>query len=280
MQDNEHPLKLGAPEELRHVASDHCAAIFIMEQSLRSIPRAQDRNATMTILKYRGKIYGLTCKHVIEATQEMASELPDGQSLDLHSVETRIVPLGVSDRFRVPLPACSGIELGPDVAIRQLHPDYSEATGKRPILLSDIPVPWSELKLAMAAGFPEKEKRETEHGEGIQVHATFAAAVAELPESEKGQSQPDTFIMRSDLEEYPPIMDFSGMSGGPVLWTTGTDYGLLGIVSEAQPIGPVTNGTGIENAAKICIKVESITSQRMDQWLLQFPSLADDLPWQ
>ena len=73
--------------------------------------------------------------------------------------------------------------------------------------------------------------------------------------------------MFSELQKPAPDVNYSGMSGGPIFWSTKDDYGILGIVYEG--------GAGEENKS-IYVYGEIATPDVIKDWIVQCPPLHSD----
>ena len=122
----------------------------------------------------------------------------------------------------------------PDIALRPIDPDLPACIGKKAFGLvkgvdPEFPVPY-----ALAVGFPTaaKEKRKDPQGERLALIGVHAAA--------EGVGSPDSDQVQfwSEIPDRPLISQLSGMSGGPVFWSDGTAFGLLGFVKEALDVEP------------------------------------------
>ena len=54
------------PDNFFSDTAKHCVALFICDSKFGVEPTTSDPNATLTFVEYGGKIYGITCKHVID----------------------------------------------------------------------------------------------------------------------------------------------------------------------------------------------------------------------
>jgi hypothetical protein len=70
------------------------------------------------------------------------------------------------------------------------------------------------------------------------------------------------FGMFSALDEPPNPHEYSGMSGGPIYWSTEDDYGIFGIIYEGGP------GTFTQS---IHIFGEIATPEVIRRWLVDVP---------
>jgi hypothetical protein len=115
-----------------------------------------------------------------------------------------------------------------------------------------MPFAWSALAFAVAVGFPEREKRVQTDRRGRRIAMPCVTIVAENTSSEGEQ-----FTLYSELEEMPKVRYFSGISGGPIFWSQGEDYGLLGIVGavlSGDPGDTPMAGQAFSKGPRLCIR--------------------------
>jgi len=244
-------------------ASVHCAALVVTENLTRdaegnlnfSQPSHDLRNGTLTFVKTRGKIYGITCWHVIEhfRKQLMVSGNPHS-----HSMRTMVNGFYiVHDRFIRPEPQFGDPAL--DIAIRELKDEFVSAIGKVPIDLDASNVAPAQIGHGYAIGFPESLKyRKDEEDKGYRVSMPQVEILAEIERMPMRR-----FALFSELKVAPKHIDFSGMSGGPIFWSTEESYGIYGIIYEG--------GVGDQTASGNTIYVygELATPAVIHDWVAQ-----------
>jgi len=140
----------------------------------------------------------------------------------------------VIDTFIRPTPQLGLPQL--DIAIREINPDLVTTIGKTPFDLDvEKNVPES-IRHGYAVGFPETMKRKImEDRTGYRIsmpHVEILAEIRDMPSQR--------FSLNSELLNQPEQSDYSGMSGGPIFWSTENEYGMIGIIYEG--------GTGYELA--------------------------------
>ena len=252
-------------EELLETACQYCVSLFLLKERLGVVPRAEDRNATVTLIEHGGRTYGVTCWHILERLRKRNAR--DATRFTLATVVGRMYLLG--DRFVRPLQH-SPVQRETDLVVMQVHPDLPDEIGKRPILLDKMDEPpWDRIKCAIAVGFPECAKESTHDALGQRVAIPCVHAVAEC-----SPRPGERFHMFSELESMPDVRSLSGMSGGPVFWSTETRSGLLGITYEAASMTD-----GATNAPRIWIAVESLTPSIFKTWVQQHRQLGQDIKW-
>jgi len=141
------------------------------------------------------------------------------------------------DRFYQPPAGLTAPQ--PDIAIRRIDPRLPSHIGKEAFPLGEDPQP-TEFPYALAAGYPTARKSSRTGAQGSQVAMECCHAVAEGV----SRGQGDQVQFYSELDVCSEVGSLSGMSGGPVFWSDGETYGLIGIVKEAmdndqsgQPLG-------------------------------------------
>jgi hypothetical protein len=163
----------------------------------------------------------------------------------------------VLDRFVQPSDQFG--EQPPDVAIRELKPEFVAHIGKSPLDLDASKEPPSDVAHALGVGFPESLKYNKNDGTGF--HRVVMPQVEVLAELSGRPSR--RFTMFSELEQPAPDIDYSGMSGGPIFWAEKNDYGILGIIYEG--------GAGEENST-IYLFGELATPAVIKGWIEQIRS--------
>lgn len=254
--------KYPVPDNFFPNTARHCVGIFIHEPKIGVEPNENDLNATLTFVKFNGKTYGITCKHVTEKENRPSFvTLTQGKQCIINDF---ICPQG--DIFVYP---------APDIAIRQIHPNFPQAIGKIPIKVEQNNIPaLNTIRHSVAVGFPTKEKQKFAVQNGNRIEMPCVHALAEISSINKSNGQ---LSLHSELEQNVQIKDFNGMSGGPVFWSTEKEYGLLGITYAALLPNPSENSLG--GGPRIAIKSELVTPERFKNWLTQFPVLTEDKNW-
>ncbi|TAJ08486.1 MAG: hypothetical protein EPO61_10335 [Nitrospirae bacterium] len=241
-------------------ACKHCAPMFIIRQHIEMTPTADDPSATLTFIKVHGRTYGITCKHVVAALRDRIEKSGSEFShtffiaLKRHHV--------VQDRFVIP--PGDWVTPEPDIAIRELSPEFPAYVGKLAIDIEAAPIrPLSEVAFAIAVGFPDRLKTQSPTPLGYQLAMPCVHAAADN-HSGFGPS----FTLYSELQETPAIRNLSGMSGGPIYWSNDTSYGLLGITYESSPLDGSLAGT-----AAVHIKGHLADRATIERWVSHVPHL-------
>jgi hypothetical protein len=219
-------------------------------------PSEAHRSGTMTFVRSGGRSFGITCWHVVE-TLRKANET--GKH---HLLRTMLNGFYVvHDRFVQPSPPFGSAS--PDVAIRELHPDFAKALGKEELHLDDMPDVPSEVRFGYAVGFPENLKQRLEEDRGYRISMPQCTVLAEI------NRQPDQrFTLHSQVRREAVAHErFSGMSGGPIFWSDEHQFGIYGIVYEGDA-KPST-----EDTAEIYVFGELATPDTIRGWIKEVPAL-------
>jgi hypothetical protein len=190
----------------------------------RFIPRAKDDTATVSFIELEQRTYAVTAYHVIKGFRSQAEEdgvPPEGYFLPA-APGVLIEPPFVRPPANLPHPQ-------PDIALRPI--DRSKLPARKRFhklnqLSPTFPVPY-----ALAAGFPTAAKETLPNSAGEQLKLLGVVAIAEGVGSSPSSDQVQFY---SEVTREKISGDVNGMSGGPVFWSDGTAYGLLGFVKEAM----------------------------------------------
>ena len=192
-------------DQLIENASIHCAALVITQNMIRSgngmpsfaQPSEELRSGTITFVKYKEKVYGITCWHVIEIYRKY---LKDSGNNFSHSLRTMVNGFYVVlDRFIKPNPEFGMPEI--DIAIRELNPAHLIAIGKVPYDLDHSNDAPSQIDFGYAVGFPETMKKKVnENSLGHQISIPQVEILAEI------NGMPNNrFSLNSELPERPAV---------------------------------------------------------------------------
>lgn len=238
-----------------------CAALVVTQDVIEGQdgwPRFADptdtlRNGTLTFVKSGERVFGITCWHVIEHFREQLRISGNPYS---HSMRTMVNGFYVVlDRFVRPEPQFGDPPV--DIAIRELNPDLLSAIGKEPIdldLLPDLP---HSIAHGYAVGFPETMKyKKMEDQIGYRVSMPQVEILAEIDGLPTRR-----FTLFSELSNEPAQVDYSGMSGGPIFWSTESSFGIFGIIYE----GGV--GSALSDGKSVYVYGELATPSIIKEWL-------------
>jgi hypothetical protein len=256
-------------EALVKNAGLHCATLVVtenFEKSVKGIPKFSQpsdelRNGTLTFVKFGNRVFGITCWHVIEYFRK---QLANSGNQGSHSLRTMLNGFYVvTDRFIRPMPALGMAEL--DIGIREVHPDFPKTIGKIPFdIESNSGVAPDCIQFAYAVGYPETLKYKKNDGEfGYRISMPQVEILAEI-----SSFPTQRFQLFSELDEAPLHTDYSGMSGGPIFWSTDKSYGLLGIVYEGG------TGSAFSNNRTVHVFGELANPTLVKDWISQLPNCA------
>jgi hypothetical protein len=253
-------------EKLHKNAAIHCVALAVTPNVITGSgwpqlaqPNAALRNGTLTFVKSGGRTYGITCQHVIQHYRDVLAASGNPGS---HTMRTMLNGFYVvMDCFVFPH-AQFGDSV-PDIAIREISPDHVVRIGKEALDLDAMKEAPEDMRHAYAVGFPEKLKyHRYDNQPGYRVSLPQVEILAEL------QARPHwRFTMFSELQKPAPDINYSGMSGAPIFWSTENEYGILGII--------YAGGPGEDNE-RIYVYGEIATPNVIKSWIAQCPPLRGD----
>lgn len=230
-------LKILSKRESTHLAnigSSNCEPLYLTPLASPEVHDAEKPNATLTYVKYKGDLFGVTCAHVWDLQFDDAEV--KNQILGVFRGSPKSTSSGPRpSKFEMEIKSLRGQVKDKhyaDIAIARLPKrfatEHMKVKGKAPILLDSWLAPdWSKLKTCVAFGFPTALKTQSSSTVSAQPLFSIAALTSSFnPNCEK-------FSLYSEVEnEY----SLSGMSGGPVYWIKKDDtLGLLGIIFEGSP---------------------------------------------
>ena len=248
-------------EELWKIAPTYCAALFLHKVDLLGAPASlSDPNGTITFAKYGNTVYGITCNHVVQELRKLQAEDPKSFYC-FQTVHKRFS--AIYDRFSQPLADIGSAGVRPDIAIRVINPELVKVMEKSPILLDGTDHPGPEtLTHAIIAGFPKSAMYEVKDSIGTQIAMGRTQALADIV-----WVGPGSIKLRSHFNEVPVVSKFGGFSGGPIFWTDGDAYGLLGIIIEAHTM-PEDDGLVLQ------LYGELVSESRFAYWLNHLPPIS------
>jgi hypothetical protein len=215
------------------LATVHCEPLFISPIGDAS-HTAQKENATLTYIRFRRRLYGVTCGHVFDcqfgenavlvntlgvfgrgtnyqfsdkSRPNFAGRLISLRSLNIHAQDIAIVHL--PDNFQA------------------LHMD---AKSKVAIDLDHWSEPdWTKIRVPVAIGFPTEHKHETDKLVTVESVSAYAPLTDTLVHGV------EKFVMHWTDKSNSGIR-LSGMSGAPVFCTRSDNtVTIIGIVYEGSP---------------------------------------------
>ena len=218
---------------------EFCLPVFFHSYSLHDGHTEETENATLTFIKYKNRIYAVTCKHIIHHLHSKRKELKDqwytlSLSLDrviLHlSYIDHSDPTKRKDIFRKLKCNLNGEEV--DIVIAPINNHWElikSKKKKRAIDLDNWNEPnWEEFNMGTAFGYPTEHKEK----QGDAVAAPCIKASAEI--ASKLNKNSTQLTLFSTLKQ-PHGYFFSGLSGGVIILSNKESYETAGIVYEGQP---------------------------------------------
>lgn len=199
------------------------------------IPTEEEPTATVTFIKFDGKTYAITAKHVISQFDDLATS-------EGHEFGGYFCPVGPGTSILGPFitPPATLDYQKPDISICPIRSELPPYIGKEAFDITPEGNASWPVEYAMAVGYPTGSKVDVSTKNGTQLAMSCARAVAEgLSTSSKTSDQVQFF---SELPYGTTVMSLSGMSGGPVFWSVEEAFGLLGFVKETMENTP-NNGT-------------------------------------
>lgn len=206
----------------------HCIPIYIGGKYLQDGHSAATTSATGTFIRFKGVDYAVTCGHVSQeayATERSTARMHLGRSvIQFDSFED----VGSIRSLRD-----VGGESSVDISICRLGPNYVEDMSRRnglrkaPIDLSACPeINWTNAKWALAAGFPDRAKSESDGLVSAPMVEVIAEIVSRIGCNEK-------FALHAACASPYGL---SGMSGGPIfLINEDGTISPIGIIFEGNP---------------------------------------------
>lgn len=226
------------------------------------------QNATMTLIRRRGRLFGVTCKHVnvelrSEREVDQAPKLKTGQLLSGNLIIN--LSSWTSEGLKsLMLHTSDDAGADPDIAICDLTnlEWFFKEKGKKPIELDSWEEPkWSELYDGIAAGFPTEHKYFC--GDTLKMSETCVVAGIESLFSHNDE----TFVLTSSLKQ-PHKMTFSGMSGGPIFAMKDEHQAIpVGILFQGDPSTSHRNEGLFAGPRDILIRAMTLTPERFEKWL-------------
>jgi hypothetical protein len=246
-------------------------------------------SATFTFIKRSGRIYAVTCGHVLDGlADEKVVPGARNPTLALHLDHAALnlsyfVAVGKIEHT-VKAPEAEGTHRDVDIAIARLSDNYwallQEKKDKVPIDLDTWKEPaWDKVSYCLAAGYPDEHKSRVEDDRLGKVSAPFACVCVEVA-SPLARSRP-MITLSSQLEEHHGYF-FSGMSGGPVYAIEGDlneaedrDFFHVGIIFEGFPSSGRREVTDTDASAAfltdsdLFFRALTLTPEIFDDWLRQ-----------
>ncbi|MFM0160770.1 hypothetical protein PQR39_10195 [Paraburkholderia sediminicola] len=223
-------------DKLANIASCNCEPLYLSPIDRLGDHSASKSNATMTYIRYRDELFGVTCAHVFDF------QFGDHER---SACTLGVFGAGTSYQFTHPtfpdfhshlrsLRQAHHQEAAEDIAVVRLSSLFEEkhmrAKNKVAIDLDAWEEPdWSAIQTCVSVGFPTEHKIQSRRTVTAQPLFSVAELTRKLDPIEK------TFALCSTIENRGDYF-LSGMSGGPAYCTHSNDtLTLLGIVFEGTP---------------------------------------------
>ncbi|MFC1502809.1 trypsin-like peptidase domain-containing protein [Pseudomonadota bacterium] len=255
------------------IASTFSGTFWVKEEHLapEKIDENTTRSGTVTFIKYKGELYALTCKHVIDALKNKQREWKEEQEQKFNFTPPEegigfYTPIDNNQyhfnyEFTIVPVDDNGVQ--PDLAIARVELYSIERLKRKPLIFtgkSKLP------ETGIASGYPE-EQRIMKQGEKLNTFSPkIVTCTATLNESMAGN-----IYIEDSIDSHNDVDVLSGMSGGPLIWSSHDKFGLAGIVKSGYDIQPKEGGLILNNC--IVVHGERITPKLLDNWLKSIPSL-------
>jgi hypothetical protein len=221
-------------------------------------PHPSDDTGTVTFLKIDGQLYALTAWHIPQGFKRTANAAGEMEtSFYVPSEKGAYLP---APFVRVPQ---GFIGAQKDIGIMPIDARVLDNTGKEAFLVDDRRPPPFPLTHAVAVGFPTAQKRDITTERGKQLGTQCVHAIAE---GITRHDDADQVRFHSDIEAVPTITSLSGMSGGPIFWTTAEEFGLLGITVEALDVTPIEGLDNIYGGPRVNFICDRTSHEDLVQW--------------
>lgn len=242
---------------LRENGCKYCAALLIVDRgagiNLSNLGRIP--NGTVTFIKCNGIHFAVTCFHVVESLR-----CRNKSSTVVRPYAFATVVNGNflwDDAFRQPYSSLD--DRRPDIALQVIRADFPRQIGKTFFELRPRGnEPTAPPDSALAVGFPTEDKRAFEDKVGIRLSMPCVYAFADGPSVAGNQ-------FYAELSAQPDTKNLSGLSGGPVFWSTKDAHGLLGFVREGSKTTPCEDGFG--TSPRVHFIFVPVTYQLFSQWI-------------
>lgn len=246
-------------DELRD-AGRHCATMarfnYSDEEGRGFLPTPTEPTATVTFIEFDGKTYAVTAKHVIDAFATMSEA--DGHMHEGYYVPAKPGVSIIGPFITPPSPSLAGPHVKVDVAICPVDPRLPVSVGKAAFVVQSAGDAKWPLTHALAVGFPTSAKVDVPEPGGLRLGMR---CVHTLAESVGGSPESDQVQFYSEIPDKPDQSSLSGMSGGPVFWSTDSAFGLLGFIKEALDVVPAPGEETLYSEPRvnfICSRVDHV----------------------
>ncbi len=240
----------------------YCATIgrfkFRVEMMRGVLPTPDEPTATVTFVTFEGKTYAVTAAHVISTFENLCGK--EGIRFEGYFCPAK-PGIAILGPFIQPPEDFQGRR--PDVAICPVDSRLPAHIGKEAFVVvreGDATLPVAH---AMATGFPTTSKENFVDGNGARLQMQCVQAVAEGVGSGGG----DQLQFYSELLHAPKTGSLSGMSGGPVMWSTEEEFGLLGFVKEAMDVTPKEGEESLYEGPRVHFLCQRVDYDVLASWV-------------
>jgi hypothetical protein len=275
-----------------------CAPIFLTysfgifpEQNKNLLPKNDSlpkiRNGTLTFVEYKNQIYGLTCRHVTNILENENKKLREEYS-SKYGIDESLIPqlfhffipqiynqIHINSQFH-PVSKDSLWDKCPDVSIARIKPEILKQIGRKPIPLGENNIESQNNSpgfCGIATGYPEQKRKTVESNNRLNT-----ISIPCLTAYSSFASFTDTsLILFAELSEEPDADRLSGMSGGPILWSTGHSWGLAGIIKESLDLKSREQDSFMPSPGML-IEGERTRHEKIIEWIKELPKDEKYLP--
>jgi hypothetical protein len=248
-------------DELRD-SCKYCAVIgrfkYRDEMMRGMLPTSDEPTATVTFVEFGGRTYAVTAAHVIGAFEKLREK--EGIRFEGYFCPAK-PGVAIVGPFVQPLEDFQGRR--PDVAICPVNSDFPARIGKRAFVVANGNEPKFPVSHAMATGFPTAGKWDVVKSGGVTLRMQCFEAVAEGI-GNSGDS--DQIQFYSELPQRPELGSLSGLSGGPVFWSAGAKFGLLGFVKEAMDVTPTEREESLSGEPRVHFLCQRANIDTLGTW--------------
>lgn len=241
----------------------------ILVRSKSDLPKL--RSGTLTFVQFDGQVYGLTCKHVVQALADAIAkdrEHFDGKGFPYpEDVWRRFFFMREDIHYDINLLFENHPNAEIDMAGAWIPPELFDAIGRIAFDINaskDGPSVMPDNTGGLAVGYPESNRRIY-----ARERDDDTLALASVTFRTRLQRSAKKCLMAGALPEKLPLeVDvLSGMSGGPMVASTPDWWGLVGIITDGGDVMAYTKGIGYYNSPSVNIMGEHLDMPQVRAWL-------------
>ena len=223
------------------------------------VPPPSSATATVSFVEIDESCYAVTARHVIQNFKDLASE--EGKQYEGYLC---LQDPGVAIGGPFLTPPGTLTEPEPDIAICPIKNELCTTISKKPFrVLAKYDAIWP-VEYAVATGFPTEETHDQIDAQGRLVMGLQCIQAVSEGIGSRGSS--DQIQFHSELEQNLKLENLSGLSGGPVFWSNGRNYGLLGFVKEALSISSNIDGDLSDKKSRIHFLCQRTDYEILRRW--------------